>query len=393
MLKKSKRFLLFVLLIPCWGIALRPGIDYSVYYKVSEWVNQGRLSHLYQDSIQIGSFYYGPLALVFFKPLSWFSFNAGHWVFFALQTLAYLVFWTFLFRLFPEKEGQKKPWLWLLVWLAAIKPIHSSFQCYNIQLFFAASFVLAEWLTQQKEKSKQISGGILLSAIAAIKFFPGFIGLLYWITKSKNVKLGTVIGAILAFLIPVVVFGWQATLQLHLDLKDGLHLYHATYPLKDQIFFLSLPSLLATWLSPWLETGTIEKLTYLTSGLIALAFYYFAWKGRKNPEWQSQFFALGLAVMTVINTSTRVDYYVFFLPAFFVLVQLWQEKPVSFLFKSGACLAFALMYLISEWTLQSSELNHRLEAIRIPVIGMIVLLILLTRFLKEVPTNKELAHS
>ncbi len=380
MLKKSKLFLLFVLLIPCWGIALRAGIDYSVYYKVSEWVNRGKLIGLYKDSFQIGGFYYGPLSLVLLKPLALFSFDAGHWVFLFCQTLAYVCFWFFLMKLFPERNAspsdsifQRKHLAWLLVWAVAIKPIHSSFQCYNIQLFYAAAFILAEFLTQSKKSSFQFLGGVLISLIASIKFFPGFIVLLYWIIKSNRVRLGTIAGAALAVLIPVLAFGWETGIGLHFDLKESLHLYHSTYPLKNQIFFLSLPSLLATWLSPFLVLSQIEAITLILNLSLSLLFFVFAWKQRNNLEAHSYLFALGLALMTIINTSTRVDYYVFFIPAFCVLTELWQDSGVSKL-KASTLIAFALMYLVSEWTLQSSELNHRLEAYRVPVVGMLILL-------------------
>ncbi len=379
MRQKQKVFLLFVLLIPCWGIALRPGIDFNVYYKVSEWINSGRLFNLYRDSKEIGGFYYGPLSLVLFKPLAYFSFNASHWIFLFLQTVAYVVLWAFLFKLFPENQTSKsKSWMWLLVWAASIKPIHASFQCYNIQLFFAAGFILAEWLSEQENKLYQIGGGIIVSLLAAIKFFPGFLILLYWLTKNNRVRLGTVMGALLAVLLPVLTFGWETAFALHKDLAESLHLYHSTYPLSSQIFFLSLPSLLATWLEPFFSTPVIETVTRIINVTLSVLFYAVAWKHRENKQLAPYFFASGLALMTVINTSTRVDYYVFFLPAFCVLVQFWQQsEKKEILFKVATALCFSTMYLISEWTLQSRDLNHQLEAIRIPVVGMLLLLGLL----------------
>lgn len=390
MRQNHKLFLLFVLLIPCWGIALRPGIDFNVYYKVSEWVNNGRLDHLYRDSAQIGGFYYGPLSLVLFKPLALISFNASHWIYLFFQTVAYVVFWMFLFKLFPTKNTNKiKSWMWLLIWAASIKPIHSSFQCYNIQLFFAAGFILSEWLTEQENNFLPILGGVILSLLTAIKFFPGFIVLLYWIIKNNRVRLGTILGALLSIMLPILTFGWETAWALHKDLAESLHLYHSTYPLGSQIFFLSLPSLLATWLGPWLSTPAIENTTRAINITLAGLFYFAAWKQRNNKVLAPYLFALGLALMTVINTSTRVDYYVFFLPAFCVIVEYWQQSETkALLFKATTLLCFALMYLISEWTLQSRELNHQLEAIRIPVVGMLLMLVLLYKSV-QIQTVKE----
>jgi hypothetical protein len=94
--------LLILLLIPCWGIAWKPGGDLGVYYKASQWLQNGLISTLYSNNAEIGNFFYGPFGLALLKPLSSLSFETDFGYFFK----PYLIrFFGFFFSNFFLNSG------------------------------------------------------------------------------------------------------------------------------------------------------------------------------------------------------------------------------------------------------------------------------------------------
>jgi hypothetical protein len=85
-----------------------------------------------------------------------------------------------------------------------------------------------------------------------------------------------------------------------------------------------------------------------------------------------------MALMALLNSVSRVDYFIFYLPAFAALVQYQLEQhPLGAWFPTVVIASLVLLCGINEWTLGSNDWNHRLEGWRIPVFGMLMLCFLL----------------
>jgi len=365
-------FLLVLLLILCWGISWKPGGDLGVYYKASEWLQKGWITRLYSENAEIGNFFYGPFGLAVLKPLSLLSFHQANLLWLTLQTFSYLIFWSFLAKFFPEIFDPKRLSLFLLTWIVSIKPIHASFQSHNVQLMFAAILIFSEWKTHSKKRRNQVLSGILVSLIASIKIYPAFIVLYYLLRKSNFVRLGLFLGGLLSLIVPILVFGFETGLSLPKQfVQNALH-YHHVYDLSKDVVSLSLPSLLTTWLPlSWISAGWVS----LIVGLVAVLYFSWTFKTRHliSPQLERYSWALSWGAMAMLNSTTRPDYFIFFVPAFTAIPLTLKKNFRPALYRVGLFVSLALIAFITEWTLGSRELTHQLESLRIPVIGILLL--------------------
>lgn len=370
--------LVLLLLIPCWGIAWKPGGDLGVYYRASTWLLQGWVSKLYSENAEIGNFFYGPFGLSLLKPLALLSFDKANLLWLILQTMAYLFFWRNLFFIFPELLQPEKLRLFLLVWLVSIKPIHASFQSHNVQLIFAALLSWVEISRFSEKNFLQAAAGSVVTLLTSIKIYPAFLTIYYLIRGSGGVRLGLFFGGLVSILVPMVVFGFSAGLSLPFQFVENAVKYHQVYDLAKDVVSLSLPSLLATWLPKnWVAGGAIGLTTLLISTLFFLWVYL---SSRKlKPKDNRHLWAFGWSMMGLLNSTTRPDYFIYFVPAFASLPILTSHSIGKNRYRLGITISVLLIAFITEWTLGSRELTHYLEGLRVPVLG--VLLLCLMQFL------------
>jgi hypothetical protein len=378
MTKRLPFLLLIILLIPCWGIALKPGGDLGVYYQASVWLQKGWVTKLYSDNAEIGNFFYGPFGLALLKPLALLSFSGANLLWLGLQTLSYFGFWFFLFKIFPELLSPLKKGLFLLVWVVSIKPIHASFQSHNVQLIFAAILAASEWGSRSESAFQKWLSGIAVALVASIKIYPAFIALYYLLKRPKEVKMGLLLGGLISLLIPLEVFGFSTGLSLPKLFIDNLLHYHQVYDLAKDTVSLSLPSLLATYLpQSWIHRGAIS----LIVGLISLWFFTdtFLSRLRVLSNEERYHWAFLWSMMGLLNSTTRPDYFIYFVPAFTSLPLLIEKEKMTKVYYIGLTVSVLLIAFITEWVLGSRELTHHLESLRVPVLG--VLLLCLMQFL------------
>jgi len=364
--------LLFVLLIPCWGIAWKPGGDLGVYYKASSWLLNGWVLKLYTDNAEIGNFFYGPFGLALLKPLSLLSFTSANYLWLLLQTVAYLWFWRNLFLIFPELTDRKHWKLFLLVWIVSIKPIHASFQSHNVQLMFAALLSECEIALRSNKKSKNIIGGSVVTLLASIKIYPSFLAAYYFFKRKTFFTIGLILGVLASLVVPMFVFGFSTGASLPLAFVENARKYHAVYDLAKDVVSLSLPSLLATWLPKSLLNQGAIGFTVATISIML-----FSWIFLKSPQLKIEnerfLWAFVWSMMGLLNSTTRPDYFIFFVPAFASLPLMIESKPKKLLFQLGISISVVLIAFITEWTLGSRDLTHYLEGLRVPVLGILLL--------------------
>ncbi len=186
-------------------------------------------------------------------------------------------FWWALLKLYPRLTEQKGWWLFSLVWIFSIKPIHNSFQCYNVQLLFAAVFVIAEYLCRRSSPGARFWGGFLVMPLAAMKVFPGLVALYYLCFRDRSVKRGVVVGGLVSALIPLVYYG--PTMGVHITREFFVHLpeYQKYYPLEKDVLALSLGSFVSRW-APLVisQTAANQVSVVLMSLVLAGAFLCFS---------------------------------------------------------------------------------------------------------------------
>ena len=191
-----RKFLLGLLLVPCWIISFPFDVDLRVMHGVGRWLYSD-LGKVYNDPAAIGRFFYGPIFLLLLKPVGYFSYPVAQWIWLALQTASYVIFWWALLRLFPVLLSRKSSVVWWLCFITAINPIHNNFQSGNIQLMLAAALLTSEVLYEKGDAGKFFAGVVVMLA-AAIKIFPIFIVGLYLLRGKRSAMAGLAAGALLS---------------------------------------------------------------------------------------------------------------------------------------------------------------------------------------------------
>ena len=158
------------------------------------------------------------------------------------------------------------------------------------------------------------------------------------------------------------------------------------YDLAKDVVSLSLPSLLATWLPrAWLDLGAIG-ISVLTISLLFFSWVAFGTKKIKCND-DRYLWAFAWSMMGLLNSTTRPDYFIYFVPAFASLALIKRSGTKSKFFQLGIAISTGLIAFITEWTLGSRELTHYLEGLRIPVLG--ILLLCLMQFIAIQATLRE----
>lgn len=367
-MKNSRGILLFLLLIPCWVIAAQYEIDLVNLHFVAK-VLHTDLTRVYAQNGTLGRYYYGPFSLILIHPLGLLSFPIVKWFWIGLQTLSYLFFWLGLFRLYPKLWERKYFWAWVVVWILAINPIHNNFQSNNIQLMLAAVLVWAEIFRQSERSSGPFVAGVLVALMAAIKLFPAFIAVLYFLGTSPKVRWGLIIGSAIALIAPFLFYGWNDGLFLTQDFYRNLTTYGAENPLNRTPDILCLPSLLE-------RVGvSATGVRWLGIGIAALFF----WVAYRYPRLHDnvgsrELWGVGMALMTFLNPSSRPHYFIFYVPAMASLAEFaLATSPV----RKGATAGIVLSLLLIAFTMEGvvgKHWNNQMEFWNFPTYGMAILI-------------------
>jgi len=371
-----KFFLLFALFVTCAVVGWRNGQDLGPYYKVALWLGGGNLDLVYAaDAENFRWYYYGPVTLPFLKLLASFSYEGVKVIWLSLHTIFYVLFWVFLYRLYPVLGERRFIVGWIVVWIASINPLHTGFHSQNIQHFLAAMILGAECLTIGSRRGAQFFGGFICALAGAIKVYPLFIALLYLVLKPRTVKVGVLCGFLFSVLFPVLVFGFSDAQMLFFGWVDSLSAWGGIYSLATQPENLSMASSLARWLEPVLSPIMLTVVTQSLFGLIALLFFGFVWRNRRNqdPGFHGQVLALGCVLMIFLNATSRLDYFIFFVPAFASMVQGVRDRMVSRWVVVYGGLALGLIAFTTEFVVGGKALNDLLEGWRVPVLGVVFL--------------------
>jgi len=379
---KGKLGLLLVLLATCLGIAWKGGLDTPYYHRAAQLVGANQPEAIFVEGATSGNIFYGPFFFVLLKPLAGLTLPQFANFLIVLNVLAFIALWVGISRLYPALWKGTPFYLWLLVWIVSIKPIHASFQCLNFQLVLMALFSLAELGTRSNRAWPRFAAGMLVVFVSSIKVFPAFIAVFYYLTKTKAVRVGLLVGALVALLSPMALFGWEVGARLSFDFVRHLGEFHKVYTLEET-FNLSLASLIATWFK-FLGQATVQIVTLALSLFIGGGFLWYAAKTKQSPEPRhaTHVWAFAVALMALLNSGSRADYFIFYLPAFCSVAEYLLFRRAGAWFWSATLTAAAIFALLTEWVLQSRELNHRLEDMRIPVVGMLILCVLLVRVIR-----------
>jgi hypothetical protein len=386
--EKMSRFqwvFLGILLIPCWVIGFKYFVDLKTIYKVAELAGTNPLA-VYQDfDGGAGRFFYGPIFIWLVRPMAFVSQKYGTLVWLIPQTVSYFVFWICLLKLIPGLfESQKKGW-WLLLFAFAINPIHNNFQSNNIQLILCAMLMLGQVLMDKGTRVSEGIGASLISLAAVIKIFPAFMWIFCLVTKPKRVKVYLVISALLFFAFPLMLVGWVGSVEMYRGLISNVTTYQKDNSLVGVVDILCFPSMIARLATafgvPERVFSTFTKVAILTSSACFFAFAYL--RRNQNQEYLVTLWSLGLALMAFLNPSTRVHYFIFYVPAFCALISAGVRRgPHSKGLLVIGILSFVLIALTMEGVVGKS-FNNTLEGLSVPTWGAVILLAGLIILLKR----------
>lgn len=374
---KYQYFLTFILLVACVAIAHQYEVDFKTVYAVATVQNVAE-SYVQQPTYNAGRFFYGPFSLLLIRPFGLFSYETARWLWIALQTFCFVVFFNFLYRFYPELKTSFP--FWLLAFIFLINPVHGNFQSNNIQLMLMAAFMYAEALSHRSEKS-QFFSGFIISLLASIKIFPAFIGLFYLLTKKKPTLFGLFSGALFAILLPIAAFGWDTNVRFFHDFITNVSTYEADNELTRPDI-LSLASMVATYTEGKVFIGK----QYLASALfVALSslFFLVVFLARKARELQYPLWVLGMLLMSLLTPSARVHFWVFGVPAFCEVIKRIELEGGYKRVKGIVLILSLFMIAFTTETVIGKPLNDYMEYLRVPMIGLFLVALILFLEIKD----------
>ncbi len=370
----------WLLLVTLWGagvvIAIKYEVDFPVFYRAIQ-VSASSPVHAYSADLMYQNgprFYYGPLTLVIARPLAWFNFKSAKYFWVFLQTIAFVVFWNFLLKHFDVLR--KNQVAWLLVFASSINPIHLNFQSNNIQMMILAFLMVAESLSTKPSTGKQILAGLIIPFLGCIKVFPWFVIVYYFLGKSWAVRWGLVIGMMLSFALPLLVFGWNDGLATYQVFYSSLGKYQQHNSFIESTNLQCLHSLVASLLPDRIVEGPWFPL--LANSLfvsIGSLFFFYVWKSGKkiaNPIFQNALWTLTIGLMVFINPSSLGHYLVFLVPGVAAGFELLDRLPNSVCEKI-LMWGGALIIMVVVDGMIGRTASHALQKIRIPAMGMLIL--------------------
>ncbi len=385
--KWLRNTLLLALLVACWVTAVHFEIDLVNLYHASIFLNTD-VARVYMKNEPYGRYFYGPISLVLIKPLGLMSWTVVKYLWIALQTICFVAFWRLLYKVYPFLIEKKSHWFWVVILIVAINPIHNNFQSNNIQLMLAAVLLLSETWSWEKNQ-KAFWGGVLVSVAAMIKVFPAFIAVYYFLVKPTKVKAGVVAGVLISLILPFIVFGIHDAQILYRGFFE--HLF--TYNNEENSFvknqdILCLPSLIARL---FIDSGE-KTASLINKGAILLisGVFFLASIKASRDQWDRKtslrYLALAWALMALLNPSTRPHYFIFYIPAFAVLLEVIREHTATLWVKAVTVLSVILIAFTAQGVV-GKQLNDQLEALSFPTWGMIILCIGVAGLMMSKPTK------
>lgn len=371
--------LLGLLLIPCWVIAAKFEVDIKTVFHVAT-LSHSHAAASYGPSA-VGRFFYGPVTVALLYPLGFLSFTAFKWVWIFFQTVSFWVFWGCLYRLYPALGKRGNGFGWFLLFILSINPIHNNFQSNNIQLMLMAVLLLAEILTSSEKKNAQVFGGFLCALCACIKVFPLFICCYYLFSKPRKTTAGLALGFVISVALPLLVFGYADFLILVKGFLENLSTYSADNSLIQVPDILCLPSLLARWGEgySW-DPRAVQWVTRVVIGLISSSFFILVVRAKKTVS-LTPFFGMACLLMALLNPSTRVHYFIFYLPAACSLLQWTSENRAKRAPVFAGMILVTLLIAFTTEGIVGKKFNNQLEFLSIPTWGCILLGVILLRVL------------
>ncbi len=359
--------ILILLLIPCWVIAWLYEVDIRTAYSAISRIPT-ELGSIYGPARgpELGRYFYPPFTLVLFSPLSRLPFLEFKLVWMALQTASYGVFWWCLYKLYPTIF--RSPWPAVCVIVIAINPIHNNFQSNNIQIWLAAILLAAELMSRAESRRTAFSAGLLVALTVHIKVYPVFLALYYFLTACRSMRWGILSGGLIFLVLPFGFFSPESAVSLYRGFFANLTTYGAENSLTVVPDILCLPSLIARTLSAWLTPTQIASTTAMITSVVSGAFLLWAWRRRSKPTpttWE-----MAWLLMALLNPSTRVHYFIFYVPAFCLWTQSLSRKNI--LNSAAFATSVALIAFTTEFVVGKS-LNNRLEQLSLPTWGILIL--------------------
>lgn len=361
--------LLALLITACWIIAARYDIDLVVLHNAAR-LTHGQLERVYSYNGSLGRYFYGPFSLFLIHPLGALSYPVVKFIWIVLQTLSFGIFWWGLCRLYPFLTSPKH-WPWLLVWAFSINPVHNNFQSNNIQLMLMAAMIGAELLSRYPDRVRPFLAGVIISFASAVKVFPVFLGVLYWLIKGRATKAGLVAGALLSIALPATLFGVEPTRLLFADFLHNLTTYAAENSLTNVADILCLPSLITRLLGDTPATAHIIRAVTLSLSAVFFALAWLDCRKGASESTQGAWWAMGLLLMTLLNPSTRPHYFIFYVPALCLAIEATafsrEARPWALV---TTIASFVLIALTAEGVV-GKTLNNQMEAWSLPTYGML----------------------
>ena len=383
--------LLMCLFVAClWAGRNGGGGDFRVLRESVTHAWQGEFSKVY-DKEASGPFFYPPAALVVFGPFS----IPNSWSLAVLMNLIFhsVAFWGMWWGLkegFPNLFSNGHPLLaWWVVWLFSLAPVHLDFMGQNINLPLCAALIGIELLRQKNSKTGYWAAGFLSAIVGWTKIFPAFVTVFYFLLGPKELRLGTILGFIVGLISPWLFFG-SGGIDLYSYFYQTLTIYHE----KNLIFSnstLNLPGWIAVWGRPWFSQSILSLLIALVPAIVMVIFLALMMQDplKKEKSIEFSYWTLAVSLMAFLNSSSRPDYFMFYLPGFCCVISQWKESRRL----EKCCLLGAFLFIsLTQQAMVGRDLNIRLQDARIPVVGIALLIVAQVMSLVRQRTRLVLPH-
>ncbi len=329
---------LIYLTISSFTRGVKRDLDYKVFYKVSQRVNQGDLDIYNFKKDGIFSYKYSPFAAIIFKPLSLVKLETSQalWCFFNAISfiLAFWLSWKILVHYIGEQKYQNE--IFLLTLIAIARPVLNNAMQANINMYLYLLMIISVYLSVIKNRVYLAS--IPLAFAAAIKIVPLSLIGFYLFSKRFKTFISTILFTIALSTIPFLYFGVDETIQLFKNwatiLADKNH---------DPYFKWTNQSGYVVWFHILKDDALAIIIHRLHLVISLFVFLYLVFK-------KSEIYFLSFCFVAILFVSpvVRIEYYVMLIfPAMLLNADLMSSNRP--LWKSLYWLRFVICYFLGKF--------------------------------------------
>lgn len=348
------------------------GTDFPVFYVAAQFIQRGQ--PIYHNEALFDAvvatrgskgavrYLYPPTALLFFLPLTWFSYPTAQWLWFSLSIIILGGTVTLLLPTLLRRSLQLRDLAIITAIGCVFSPLFTVLRSGQVNIVLMGLLFIHVWLYLRGHTK---CSALTLSAMIFLKVFPVVLILYYMLKRQWMMVLYTSLGLGVGLVLSVVLFGWQPHLaylqQLPKRVTAGIHPQGLArhdnvtlYGFMNRITLLPGRSLekfsqkmnTARFSLPQATRTTVKVIYYSTIIPLLLWLAYSTWRTPFVKQRLIVDVALWCSTVLVVAKDAHIQYLIILLPTVVFLAlqprRFWRTHRIILVALFVAILSIAL---------------------------------------------------